>query len=87
MQNTIDGSTRIPVLVTRLLGSVERHSTTSTTPETEERRPGIYPGRRFILMGFVGPKLSAARAVRPSWGQLCAGQIVRNALLGDDGVR
>ena len=84
MQNTIDGSTRIPVLVTRLLGSVERHSTTSTTPETEERRPGIYPRPALYP---DGPKLSAARPVRPSWGQLCAGQIVRNALLGDDGVR
>ena len=56
-----------------------------TVPETEERRPGD-PGRRSVLMVFAGPKPSVVLAVRTHWGQLCAGQIVRNALLSDDGV-
>ncbi len=41
-----------------------------------------YPGRRFVLMAFAGSKPSVA----PVWRQLCAGQIVRNAVLSDDGV-
>ena len=58
---------------------LERHSTTKSAGRG-------YPGRRFVLMAFAGPKPSVARAEPPAWRQLCAGQIVRNALLAYDGV-
>ena len=45
-----------------------------------------YPGRRSVLIAFAGPKPSVVPAVRPSWRQLCAGQIVRYHVLADDGV-
>ncbi len=86
MQNTIDGSTRIPVLVTGCWGQSNTIRQLVLTLKQKSAGRGD-PRRRVVQMAFAGPKLSAARPVRPSWGQLCAGQIVRNALLGDDGVR
>ena len=42
-------------------------------------------GRRSVPMAFAGPKPLVV-PVRPNRRQLCAGQIVRNPVLADDGV-